>query len=373
MRKTNYNIQYLFVIFIILAFIMFHSVLAFAGYNVPASAGGWSRDTVNGIVYTPTTTDKVAIGQATANTALDVVGTVTATAFSTTSGSVVVGSNSLTTSALNISTSSLIAGYFLNPTLADNGDVYMYLGKDTTSNSATLRYHKTSDGLSDNNYIGLYHTGASGSGVSVTGQNSRVGINITLPTVRFEVREPNLGTVVMRVMIDNTGIAGTSFIQFTAASEAVVGSIDAVNDTTVAYNTFTGSHYTIVEGLKRNEKLELYTVLESTGEKFSKQEQCVKTRVCKNRKSNKAIGVYGGKTASGVDMVLCIGTGFIWVANKGQNIEIGDYLMSSNTNGCAEKQDDDILHNYTIAKATEAVVWQKNETKRLVSCTYHGG
>lgn len=373
MKKINIEIQYLFILFIVLSFVMFHSVLAFAGYGVPATAGGWSRDSVNGIVYTPTTTDKVAIGQATANTALDIVGTVTATAFSTTSGSVVVGNNSLTTSALNISTSALIAGYFLNPTLADNGDVYMYLGKDTTSNSATLRYHKTSDGLSDNNYIGLYHTGASGSGVSVTGQNSRVGVNITLPTVRFEVRETTLGTVAMRVMIDNTGIAGTSFIQFTAATEAVVGSIDAVNDTTVAYNTFTGSHYTIVEGLKKNEKLELYTVLESTGEKFSVQEQCTKSRVCKDRKSNKAMGVYGGKTASGTEMMLCIGTGFIWVVNKGQDIEIGDYLMSSNIKGCAEKQDDDILHNYTIAKVTEDVRWKKGEKKRLVSCTYHGG
>lgn len=342
---------------------------AFAGWGAPASAGGWGRDTVGGIVYPATITDKVAIGQVTANTALDVIGTVTATAFSTTSGSVIVGSNSLTTSALNINTSGLVAGRFLNSSLANGGDVYLYLGKDTTTNGATLRYHKTVDGLSDTNYVGLYHTGASGSGVSVTGQNSRVGINITAPTVKCEVREPDLGGVAMRVMIDNIGIAGTSFIQFTAASEAVVGSIDAVNDSTVAYNTFTGSHYTIVE----DENVKLYEVLESTGESFSEQKQCVKTRLSTKEKSSSILGVYGGKCANGYGMVLCIGTGFIWVENDGSDIEIGDYLMSGNTLGHAKKQSDDILHNYTIAKSTQNVMWNHGEKNRLVSCTYHGG
>ena len=358
------------IIFIIISLlIIFSNSEIFAGWGAPASTGGWSRDTTNGIVYPTTITDKVAIGQASANTALDVVGTVTATAFSTVNGSVIVGSNSLTTSALNINTSGLIAGQFLNSSLADGGDVYLYLGKNTTTNSATLRYHKTGDGLLATNYVGLYHTGASGSGLSVEGSNSYVGVNITQPTVRFEVREPALGGVAMRVMIDNIGIAGTSFIQFTNAGEAIVGSIDAVNDTTVAYNTFTGSHYTIVE----DKEIKLYQVLESTGENFSEQKQCVRTKLCTKKNSNSAIGVYGGKCANGNEMVLCIGTGFVWVVNKGEDIEIGDYLTSSNVKGYAEKQNDDILHNYTVAKSTQNVIWKSGEKNRLVSCTYHGG
>ncbi len=38
--------------------------------------------------------------------------------------------------------------------------------------------------------------------------------------------------------------------------------------------------------------------------------------------------------------------------NSNNNIENGDYIQSSNYLGYGEKQDDDILHNYTVAMAT---------------------
>ena len=38
------------------------------------------------------------------------------------------------------------------------------------------------------------------------------------------------------------------------------------------------------------------------------------------------------------------------------------------------KQSDDLLHNYTVAKALEAVDWsQESETTKLIACTYHAG
>ena len=83
--------------------------------------------------------------------------------------------------------------------------------------------------------------------------------------------------------------------------------------------------------------------------------------------------MWGGKNPDGKDLVLSIGTGYIWVANKGQDIEVGDYLMSSDVKGCAEKQEDDVLHNYTAAKAQELVKWKQNEKKRLIACILLGG
>ncbi len=44
--------------------------------------------------------------------------------------------------------------------------------------------------------------------------------------------------------------------------------------------------------------------------------------------------------------------GGIWVCNSNGNIENGDYITSSDYLGYGEKQDDDLLHNYTVAKAT---------------------
>jgi hypothetical protein len=50
--------------------------------------------------------------------------------------------------------------------------------------------------------------------------------------------------------------------------------------------------------------------------------------------------------------VNSVGEGAIWVANVGGNIESGDYVCSSSLPGYAQKQSDDLLHNYSVAKIT---------------------
>ena len=47
-----------------------------------------------------------------------------------------------------------------------------------------------------------------------------------------------------------------------------------------------------------------------------------------------------------------IGEGAIWIVNTNGNFENGDYIQTSNVAGYGEKQDDDLLHNYTVAKIT---------------------
>ena len=47
-----------------------------------------------------------------------------------------------------------------------------------------------------------------------------------------------------------------------------------------------------------------------------------------------------------------IGEGSIWVCNYNGVINNGDYIVSSSIHGYGCKQDDDILHNYTVAKIT---------------------
>ncbi len=70
--------------------------------------------------------------------------------------------------------------------------------------------------------------------------------------------------------------------------------------------------------------------------------------------------------------VWCLGDGHILVCSEGGNIEVGDYICSSNTAGYGMKQDDDLLHNYTVAKATQAVDWSTESNNTiLISCTYH--
>jgi hypothetical protein len=47
-----------------------------------------------------------------------------------------------------------------------------------------------------------------------------------------------------------------------------------------------------------------------------------------------------------------LGEGAIWVTNKNGNLEAGDYITSSRIPGYGQKQHDDKLHNYTVAKVT---------------------
>ena len=69
-----------------------------------------------------------------------------------------------------------------------------------------------------------------------------------------------------------------------------------------------------------------------------------------------------------------LGEGGLLVCAENGNIEVGDYLVSSNMSGYAMKQDDDILHNYTVAKALEAVDWANEaQTTKMIACTYHAG
>jgi hypothetical protein len=81
-----------------------------------------------------------------------------------------------------------------------------------------------------------------------------------------------------------------------------------------------------------------------------------------------------------------LGEGAIWITNINGNLENGDYICSSLIPGYGRKQDDDLLHNYTVAKITmscsfdlnqnnyvcqEFVYQGKTYRKAYVGCTYH--
>ena len=50
--------------------------------------------------------------------------------------------------------------------------------------------------------------------------------------------------------------------------------------------------------------------------------------------------------------VNSVGEGGIWITNKNGTLESGDYVTTSTIPGYGVKQEDDILHNYTVAKIT---------------------
>jgi len=66
---------------------------------------------------------------------------------------------------------------------------------------------------------------------------------------------------------------------------------------------------------------------------------------------------YKGKEPKG--MVNAVGEGRAWVTDINGKIEVGDYITTSYVVGYGQKQNDDLLHSYTLGKATESVDWDK--------------
>jgi hypothetical protein len=97
-----------------------------------------------------------------------------------------------------------------------------------------------------------------------------------------------------------------------------------------------------------------------------------------------------GEIPSGDDRVYInsLGEGAIWITNINGNIENGDYITTCEIPGYGMKQDDDLLHNYTVAKITQDCLFDLNSTTyeceeiqhngqtykaAFVGCTYHCG
>ena len=83
-----------------------------------------------------------------------------------------------------------------------------------------------------------------------------------------------------------------------------------------------------------------------------------------------------------------MGEGGIWICNVNGNLENGDFITTCEIPGYGMKQDDDLLHNYTVAKITcncdftlgngfyqceefqhEGITYRR----AFVGCTYHCG
>ena len=57
--------------------------------------------------------------------------------------------------------------------------------------------------------------------------------------------------------------------------------------------------------------------------------------------------------------VNALGEGRVWISNINGGIEAGDYITTSALPGYGQLQNDDLLHSYTLGKATETVNWDK--------------
>lgn len=166
-----------------------------------------------------------------------------------------------------------------------------------------------------------------------------------------------LATVLARFNRSNDG----SIIEFQSAG-VTEGTISIAGATT-SYNAFTGSHYAYIDN--NNATKEGY-LMAMTGNNRNlhndpDSEIIYGVSVSQEKNASNILGAYLGKedfdNENSPHLVMAVGNGRVWVAENGSNINIGDYLISSDLAGHAEK-DLGIYENANIiARAAESVNW----------------
>jgi hypothetical protein len=71
--------------------------------------------------------------------------------------------------------------------------------------------------------------------------------------------------------------------------------------------------------------------------------------------------------------INAIGEGKINVCGQGGDIQIGDFIVCSDTAGKGMKQSDDVFYSYTVAKARESVTFSSPTEVKQIACIYMGG
>jgi len=74
-----------------------------------------------------------------------------------------------------------------------------------------------------------------------------------------------------------------------------------------------------------------------------------------------------------VVQINAVGEGQINVCGINGDINAGDYIVTSSIAGKGMRQNDDVVHNYTIAKARESVTFDAPDQVKMIACIYLGG
>jgi hypothetical protein len=153
------------------------------------------------------------------------------------------------------------------------------------------------------------------------------------------------------MQVNRTGTDGT--LVNLRKNGADVGSI-SVSGSTVSYNPFMGSHYSETA----DTGMLFGTVMEATGDlvenQYTAQQRLTKTQVSTTSESAAVYGVWIGAMEGGGETIAAVGASWCRIISSA-TIAVGD-LLTSNGDGTAKVQSDDIIRSKTIGKVTSTTI-----------------
>lgn len=175
------------------------------------------------------------------------------------------------------------------------------------------------------------------------------------------------------------------------ANSNVAGNFNGDVTISGTVNPFTGSHICLTSSQPAQGDIVVDTGAVQTVD-FSTTVTTVMTTTSANNKA--VVGVFVKDTAKehfggtinpqglfeNIDLngnTLCqinaVGEGKINVCGENGDIEVGDLIVTSTIAGKGMKQSDDVVRNYTVAKAREAVTFSSPTEVRQIACIYMCG
>mgnify|MGYP005702669181 CR=1 FL=1 len=309
----------------------------------------------------------------------------------------------------------------------DNGGAYIDLIGDTTYTDYGLRMIRWSGGANASSQLAHRGTGdfkfstsenskmlfySAGNYEVRTINNKNQTFQIDDAYVYFKANAPsnhcfqfhNDGNNSNRYLLDlragTDNASGTNYLIYFRDGDGTARGSVTVSGGTVSYNPFTGCHQSYLldaDSKTANQietdlsdtphypygsimvsvKSEVTTLSGSTDPNLQPDHYVVTSSIHQDKR---VYGVYFGSMGKNEDyinqhQIASLGDGVVLVNNQNGNIENGDYITTaSGSGGYGCKQNDDLLHNYTVAKSLTDVDWStESESTKLIACTYHCG
>ena len=214
------------------------------------------------------------------------------------------------------------------------------------------------------------------------------GVNLKKPKISVQAVGENLGDISINQnltiydgVINNTPIG---------QSEPSIASFTDVNVSGTLTN-FTGSHIANLNQTFIDNYIGLIVITSDILNYYPNiNNNNINIELSNKSKSPNVFGVISKKYDNTQVVVNSIGEGGIWVSNLNGHLNNGDYIQTSKILGIGEKQDDNILHNYTVAKILHDCNFNLDNKyykckkifdnkmnigylKAFVACSYHCG
>lgn len=204
----------------------------------------------------------------------------------------------------------------------------------------------------------------------VNGANA--GFGETSPTFPVDIKT-TVGTTALR--INKTGAAALQELVVFSRNGVSIGNITSNASDVVSYNGFVGSHYAL--SAERNlEYGELVTMsgVNGTLNDMVDGEPIYSVMRAQQANDPKVLGTYFcdahmTRDDEPIKLIMSVGNGKMWVVDTGEDIETGEYLVSSGVAGHAMKDNESLEISNVIARAAEAVNW--SEVSSVVNGTKH--